>query len=549
MKSVLIIDVTDSKWSEIVSNCKEYDFYHTQSYHLLETDCSPVLIVVFYNQDYIALPLLIREIDGQNIYDITSVYGYCGPISTICFDKLEKEHISYFQSSVFQFFKERNIVSAFSRLHPLLFNQNIFENFGEIVELNDTVVIDLSLSENEQKKQYRKSMLYDINRLRKNGFDVFEAIDRQDIDEFISIYKKNMLKVNANEDYFFSTDYFYKLIDSSCFDKKLLLVKKDGEICAGALFTIVNGIIQYHLAGTSEKFIKFSPMKLLIDEIRTIGNSINAKCIHLGGGLSSATDDSLFIFKSGFSKVKLKYEIWKLIIDENKYTDLVAINNSDVDSDFFPLYRLKKKEGKNYVFGSSGHAKVIIDIFLANNESNITILDDNSKINDTLLDFPIINFEQVDYLESNSKMIIAIGDNYTRQKISKRWRGKYNTLIHPSAIVSNYSKIGDGTVVMPGAIVNSSSTIGNHAIINSGAIVEHDCILSDFVHICPNAALAGNVRVDVGSHVGIGACVKQGIKIGKWVTVGAGSVIVKDVPDYAVVVGNPGKIIKYNVFE
>ena len=87
-----------------------------------------------------------------------------------------------------------------------------------------------------------------------------------------------------------------------------MLVKKDGEVCAGALFTIINGIIQYHLAGTSEKFIKFSPMKLLVDEIRIIGNSINAKYIHLGGGLSSATDDTLFVFKSGFSKIKLKWK-------------------------------------------------------------------------------------------------------------------------------------------------------------------------------------------------------------------------------------------------
>ena len=55
------------------------------------------------------------------------------------------------------------------------------------------------------------------------------------------------------------------------------------------------------------------------------------------------------------------------------------------------------------------------------------------------------------------------------------------------------------------------------------------------------------VFVGEGTHIGINATVIQGIKIGKWATIGAGSVVIKDIPDYAVVVGNPGKIIKYNI--
>lgn len=65
------------------------------------------------------------------------------------------------------------------------------------------------------------------------------------------------------------------------------------------------------------------------------------------------------------------------------------------------------------------------------------------------------------------------------------------------------------------------------------------------MHICPGASLAGGVEVGEGSMVGIGSTVIQGVKIGKWATIGAGTVIVEDVPDFAVVVGVPGKIIKY----
>lgn len=69
-------------------------------------------------------------------------------------------------------------------------------------------------------------------------------------------------------------------------------------------------------------------------------------------------------------------------------------------------------------------------------------------------------------------------------------------------------------------------------------------VLGDFVHISPNAALSENVEIGEGSHIGVGASVIQGVKIGKWCTVGAGAAIINDVPDYSVVVGVPGRIIK-----
>ncbi len=73
-----------------------------------------------------------------------------------------------------------------------------------------------------------------------------------------------------------------------------------------------------------------------------------------------------------------------------------------------------------------------------------------------------------------------------------------------------------------------------------------DCVIGDFAHIAPNVSIAGNVSIGEGSQIGIGASIVQGVTIGKWAVVGAGSVILDDVPDYAVVVGVPGKIIKYN---
>ncbi|OCB76561.1 acetyltransferase [Flavobacterium crassostreae] len=198
-----------------------------------------------------------------------------------------------------------------------------------------------------------------------------------------------------------------------------------------------------------------------------------------------------------------------------------------------------------YLFGASGHCKVIIDIIENENKQKIdAILDDNPK-NNTLVNSNVIKPDSVKFKATDS-LFIAIGNNYIRKKISQLYKLKSPVLTHPKAIVASSVKIGEGTVIMAGSIINPDVIINKHCIINTGAIVEHDSVLESFVHISPNASIAGNVEIKEGTHVGIGSCVIQGVKIGKWVTIGAGAVITKNIPDYAVVVGNPGRIIKYN---
>lgn len=199
---------------------------------------------------------------------------------------------------------------------------------------------------------------------------------------------------------------------------------------------------------------------------------------------------------------------------------------------------------KNYVFGASGHAKVVLDILLSNKTTVTAIVDDNPKC-DVLLNIPVLPFSKFEHQDAIC-FIIAIGNNTIRKTIVTENNFTYINVLHNKAYISKFATLGVGIVVMPNSVINADATIGNHCIINSGAVVEHDCILEDFVHISPSASLAGNVFVGEGSQIGIGACVKQGLRIGKWSTIGAGAVIIDDVPDYAVVVGNPGKVIKFN---
>lgn len=201
-----------------------------------------------------------------------------------------------------------------------------------------------------------------------------------------------------------------------------------------------------------------------------------------------------------------------------------------------------------YLFGGNGHCKVIVDIIKKSNEYSIEgIFDDNPKFN-IIFDIPVFKTKALDFF-IDKQLIISIGSNVIRKKISKKVSAIYVKAIHPNAVVSYDVKISEGTVIMAGAILNASVTIGKHCIVNTGAVIDHDCTIHDFVHISPNSSLAGNVVVGEGTQIGIGASVIQGIKIGKWVTIGAGTVIIDDVPDFAVIVGNPGKVIKYNSIE
>jgi sugar O-acyltransferase (sialic acid O-acetyltransferase NeuD family) len=202
-------------------------------------------------------------------------------------------------------------------------------------------------------------------------------------------------------------------------------------------------------------------------------------------------------------------------------------------------------DNKIILYGASGHCKVIIDILQRNNQKIDAIIDDNPDCN-VILGLDVIRPESLDF-SNDFQMILSIGNNKIRKKIANNLKQtQFATAIHPQAILSGYASVNAGTVVMGGAVINAGVSIGRHTIVNTGSVIEHDCVIGDFAHISPNASLAGGVTVGEGTQVGIGACVIQNVKIGNWALIGAGAVVINDVPDYAVVVGNPARIIKIN---
>ncbi len=199
-----------------------------------------------------------------------------------------------------------------------------------------------------------------------------------------------------------------------------------------------------------------------------------------------------------------------------------------------------------YLYGASGHAKVIIEILEKGGKEVFGVFDDDESIK-SLFHYSVNPYPGT-FDPIKDQMIISIGNNSIRKKISLDLEINYGIAIHPFSSLSERCTLGAGSVVMAGAVVNSDAFIGKHCIINTNASVDHDCKLADYVHVSPNVALCGNVEVGEGTHVGAGTVVIPGVKIGKWCNIGAGSVIIKNVPDNSTVVGNPGRIIKTNLF-
>lgn len=340
-----IISVNDPVWDALLTRCRDYDFYHTRSYHLLETrnnGYEAVLFVSHLDDSYMALPLVIRSIPQTPYFDCTSVYGYCGPVSTIATDAGAGPLIRQFQKDLRGFFREKNIIAAFSRLHPLINTKAVFNDFGIIRDVNKTVAIDLGIAPDAQRQQYRKSNKSELNQLRKRkGYSVKKAETEAEITTFVSIYTDTMQRVDAAPYYFFEKDYFRLMLNNFSYQTELLLAIKDGQIAAGAIFTITNNIMQYHLAGTAAPYIYDTPMKLILDEARLRANELALDFLHLGGGVGGSDEDSLFRFKSGFSKQFFQFSTWQHIINESVYRELAEINGVK-DHDYFPLYRAPK---------------------------------------------------------------------------------------------------------------------------------------------------------------------------------------------------------------
>lgn len=193
------------------------------------------------------------------------------------------------------------------------------------------------------------------------------------------------------------------------------------------------------------------------------------------------------------------------------------------------------------IIGAGGHGRVAADIARRMGFAQILFLDDG--------DAPCAVGKTEDYIHylDDAVFFVAIGNGAVRRKIQTMLvenGAKMVNLIHPNAVVAEDVRMGVGTVIMAGAVINPGAVLGSGTIINTCASVDHDCRIGDYVHVAVGARICGTVQIGDDTWVGAGATVIHSTSVCAGCMIGAGAVVVSPVIEPGTYVGVPARKVK-----
>ncbi|NJO83409.1 MAG: acetyltransferase [Blastochloris sp.] len=213
------------------------------------------------------------------------------------------------------------------------------------------------------------------------------------------------------------------------------------------------------------------------------------------------------------------------------------------------------------IIGAGGHGREVADIVRHQaqqappNETGqlLGFVDENASLHGSRIDgVPVLGgwswFEE--QAGEPVAVICALGTPALCRRIVQRAQAaglSFANAISPLASVSPSASIGQGVMLFPYTFVSAHTRIDDHCIVNVGSTVGHDTRLGRYSNLCPGVHLAGNVAIGEGTYLGIGSCVIQGRAIGAWSVLGAGAVVIRDIPAHTTVVGVPAHAIKQSL--
>lgn len=201
------------------------------------------------------------------------------------------------------------------------------------------------------------------------------------------------------------------------------------------------------------------------------------------------------------------------------------------------------------IWGTGGHAISVLEAATAAGETSIAFCGEQDAAGQ-FEGFPQFPTRDMDSLAQDHRVVVAIGDNSARKHVVHQLRSQhpeivFATIVHPSAIIASSATVGTGTVVLQGAILGAKAVIGEHCIVNTGSSLDHESCLSDFASLAPGVTTGGRVQIGECSAIGIGACLRHGVTVGRESVIGSASYVHEDLPDGIVAYGTPAGVIRH----
>ncbi|SDB81158.1 GNAT family N-acetyltransferase [Williamwhitmania taraxaci] len=329
-----IINLSDSvKWNKYLHRLpqKLQDIYFTPEYYRLYEERGEGLAQCYVFEDGSGLalyPFLKNNVNSlgysldKEYFDIQGAYGYNGVIcNTNNFDFIDK-----FNKSFQNYCRAENIITEFTRFHPIIENQRFAVNHLQILFDRETIAIDLTQSYDEiWFKEYSSKNRNMIRKAEKLGYTskIITQPSRNEINNFISIYQRNMEMVGAEDYYYFNKEFFYNIFSLQKGFVYLFNIEDcNRQVASSTIFFYYGDFFHYHLSGRAPSADN-SVNNFLLNEAVKFAKDMGAKTFHLGGGRSCAPDDSLLKFKSNFSKTYLPFYIGKRLHNHDVYDEVV----------------------------------------------------------------------------------------------------------------------------------------------------------------------------------------------------------------------------------
>ncbi len=265
------------------------------------------------------LPFLESEIRAwvpqaePGMKDMETAYGYGGPWS----NSSDPEFLAGAGHALEEACRDRGIMAAFLRFHPMLGNEGLAPGFQVIPE-RETVCVDLEDPDiwMNQISQKNRNM---IRKAKKEGVTVRIDTGFADLTGFRELYDGTMERLGAHASYRFGDGYYARLAQGLAGGGFVARCHFGGRLIAAALILAWDRVAHYHLSGSLREFQKLAPNNLMLYQAILALRERGYRRFHLGGGLSGAPGDPLLKFKQAFSRHSLRFHIGKRIFSPEAY--------------------------------------------------------------------------------------------------------------------------------------------------------------------------------------------------------------------------------------